>query len=107
PGTSWGTCTSATSICGDPNGCVASSFSGNQIACFAVRTCTLTSGGDLGTCNSYGAWGLRPLDTGNAHGLQVKVVIKFPSVTPALGQIAGSGGILYLTQSSVGEELYF
>ncbi len=107
PGTSWGTCTNATSTCGDPNGCIASSFSGSQIACFAVRSCTLSSGGDLGTCSSYGAWGVRPLDTGNAHGLQVKVVIKFPSVTPALAQIAGSGGVLYLTQSAIGEELYF
>jgi hypothetical protein len=36
-------------------------------------------------------------------------VIKFRAVTPALSQIAGalSGGILYLTQTAVGEELYF
>jgi hypothetical protein len=107
PGQSWGTCISATATCGDPNGCAPTSFSGNQIACFAVRTCTL-SGGDLGSCTSYGPWGQRPLD-GGGHGLQVLVVIKFKAVTPALAQIAGvaSGGTIYINQSGVGEELYF
>ena len=105
PGTAWGTCTSANGVCGDPAGCAPASFSGSQIACFAVRPCTLTSGGDLGLCSVWGAWGARPLDTGNAHGLQVLVVIKFTAVTPALAQIAG--GTLFLKQSAVGEELYF
>jgi len=107
PGTAYGTCTNSAAICGDPGGCASTSFSGNQIACFAIRTCTLSSG-DLGSCNSYGAWGYRPT-TGGGHALQVKVVIKFRSVTPALAQIAGvlSGGVLYLTQSAIGEELYF
>ncbi len=108
PGTSWGTCTVNTATCGDPNGCPSTSFSGSQIACFAIRSCTLSSGGDLGSCNSYGAWGLRPVD-GSGHGLQVRVVIKFTSVTPALAQIAGSGsgGTIYINQSAIGEELYF
>jgi TadE-like protein len=107
PGQTWGTCTSATAVCGDPAGCQTTSFSGTQIACFAVRTCTLSSGGDLGSCQSYGAWGLRPL-SGGGHGVQVLVVIKFTSVTPALAQIAGgSSGTIYLQQSAVGEELYF
>jgi len=41
--------------------------------------------------------------------LQVKLVIKFTSVTPALAQIAGSasGGVIYLVQTATGEELYF
>jgi hypothetical protein len=104
PGTSWGTCTSAAGTCGDPNGCAGSSFSGTQIACFAVRTCNLSSGADLGTCSSYGAWGLRPVSGG--HALQVVVVIKFPAVTPALSTLV-SGGVLYLTQTAVGNELYF
>lgn len=104
PGTSWGTCTSASGTCGDPNGCARSSFSGTQIACFAVRTCTLSSGADLGTCSSYGAWGLRPVSGG--HALQVVVVIKFPAVTPALSTLV-NGGILYLTQTAIGNELYF
>jgi TadE-like protein len=107
PGTTWGTCTASSGTCGDPNGCASTSFSGQQVACFAIRTCTLSSG-DLGSCNGFGPWGFRPV-TGSGHALQVKVVIKFRAVTPALTQIAGaaSGGILYLTQSAIGEELYF
>ncbi len=104
PGTAWGTCTSATSICGDPSGCVGASFSGTQVACFAVRTCNLSSGGDLGSCTSYGAWGFRPVAGG--HGLQVVVVIKFAAVTRALSAFV-PGGTLYLTQSATGDELYF
>jgi hypothetical protein len=108
PGTTWGTCNTASGNCGDPNGCVATSFNGTQVACFAIRTCSLSSGGDLGSCIAYGPWGLRPVD-GSGHGLQVKVVIKFKSVTPALAQIAGaaSGGVIYIQQSAIGEELYF
>ncbi len=103
PGTAWGTCTTAAGICGDPNGCPKTSFSANQIACFAVRTCVL-SGGDLGSCTSYGAWGVRPVSGG--HGLQVVVVIKFSAVTPVASQII-TGGVLFLTQTSLANELYF
>jgi hypothetical protein len=108
PGTSWGTCTTNTAVCGDPSGCPSTSFSGSQIACFAVRACGLTSGGDLGTCSAYGAWGARPL-AGGGHGLEVLVAIKFTAVTPALAQVAGSasGGVIYLRQFNLGEELYF
>ncbi len=108
PGTSWGTCTTSNATCGDPAGCVPASFSGSQIACFAIRTCNLSSGADLGSCTSFGPWGIRPLD-GAGHGLQVLVVIKFKSVTPALAQIAGaaSGGTIYIQQNAIGEELYF
>jgi hypothetical protein len=108
PGQTWGTCTASAGTCGDPNGCVSTSFSGLQIACFAVRTCNLSSGGDLGDCASFGPWGQRPVD-GTGHGLQVRVVIKFTSVTPALAQIAGaaSHGVIYIVQSATGEELYF
>jgi hypothetical protein len=102
PGTSWGTCGSA-GTCGDPNGCANSSFSGSQIACFAIRTCVLSSG-DLGSCTGYGPWGVRPLSGG--HGLQVVVVIKFTAVTPVAGQII-NGGVLFLRQSSLANELYF
>ncbi|HUY73355.1 MAG TPA: TadE/TadG family type IV pilus assembly protein [Candidatus Dormibacteraeota bacterium] len=104
PGTAWGTCTSGTSTCGDPNGCASTSFSGTQIACFALRTCTLSSGGDLGTITGCGPWGLRPLSGG--HALQLVVVIKFPAVTPALAAFV-TGGVLYLRQSDTGNELYF
>jgi hypothetical protein len=107
PGTTAGTCTDPNSVCGDPNGCVSTSFTGTQIACFAVRTCTL-SGGDIGSCAAWSGWGARP-QAGGGHGLQVLVVIKFRSVTPALAQIVGaaSGGVIYIQQSSVGNELYF
>ena len=110
PGQTRGVCTVASGTCGDPSGCISSSFSGTQIACFAIRTCTLTSG-DLNQGNPPSCppgWGLRPVD-GGGHVLQVKVVIKFASVTPALAQIAGSasGGVLYLVQTAMGDELYF
>ena len=105
PGTAWGTCTTASSTCGDPGGCVPASFVGSQIACFAIRTCTLSSGGDLGsTTGCDPTWGHRPISSG--HALQIIVVIKFPAVTPALSTIV-SGGTLYLTQSATGNELYF
>lgn len=103
PGTADGTCTQATATCGDPGGCAASSFSGSQVACFAIRTCTLTNG-DLGTCSSYTSWGSRPESGG--HGLQVLVVIKYASVTPALSGLVPNG-ILYLQQTAIGDELYF
>jgi TadE-like protein len=107
PGQARGVCTNAAATCGDPSGCVAASFNGSQIACFAIRACTL-SNGDLGTCSSYGAWGLRPVN-GSGHALQILVVIKFTSITPALSQIAGaaSGGIIYIKQNAIGDELYF
>ncbi|HKV87091.1 MAG TPA: TadE/TadG family type IV pilus assembly protein [Candidatus Dormibacteraeota bacterium] len=108
PGTTWGTCTTASGVCGDPGGCTVGSFSGRQVACFAVRSCALSSGGDLGTCTSYGPWGARPVD-GTGHGLQIQIVIKFSTVTPALAQIAGaaSQGVIMIVQSATGEELYF
>ena len=108
PGQTWGTCTTGSGTCGDPAGCQSTSFSGSQVACFAVRTCELSSGGDLGSCISYGPWGLRPVD-GTGHGLLIRVVIKFTSVTPALAQIAGaaSHGVIYIVQAAIGEELYF
>jgi hypothetical protein len=107
PGQTRGVCTTGLSTCGDPSGCISTSFSGTQIACFAVRTCNLTNG-DLGTCSTYGAWGFRP-ENGSGHVVQVLVVIKFTAVTPALSQIAGSGsgGVIYLKQQAFGEELYF
>jgi hypothetical protein len=104
PGTAHGTCTTAGSVCGDPNGCVPSSFVGTQFACFAVRTCNLSSGSDLGTVAGCAGWGYRPISSG--HALQIIVVIKFPPVTPALSALL-NGNTLYLTQTSTGNELYF
>ena len=105
PGTAAGTCTTAAATCGDSSGCASTAFTGAQIACFAVRTCTLSSGADLGTANCTGAWGLRPA-TGGGRGLLVIVVIKYPPATPTLSAFL-NGGTLYLRQSSVGNELYF
>ena len=105
PGTAEGTCTSSTQVCGDPGGCQPSYFSGATIACFAVRTCATSSGQDLGAVTSCDVgWGHRPVSSG--HVLEVKVVIKFPAVTPALSTIV-NGGTIYLTQTSYGDELYF
>ena len=104
PSTAWGTCTSAGSTCGDPQGCPITSFSGSQIACFAVRTCTL-SNGDLGSCVAWGPWGARP-EPGSGHALQVMVVVKFKAVTPALAQLVPAG-VLLIKQSALGDELYF
>jgi hypothetical protein len=106
PGQSYGTCTTATGVCGDPGGCAPTSFSGTQTACFAVRTCNLSSGGDLGSCSAYGSWGFRPIP-GGGHAVEVLVVIKFIAATPALAQIVGPGGNLYLNQYSITEEVYF
>jgi Flp pilus assembly protein TadG len=106
PGGIYGDCTNITNTCGDPGGCVASSFSGTQYACFSVRTCNLSSGGDLGSCTSYSVWGSRP-DPGDGTGIQVRVVIKFTAATPALAQIIGPGGSLYLQQNSIAEEVYY
>jgi hypothetical protein len=106
PGQPNGVCTSASAACGDPSGCVATSFTGSQIACFSVRSCTLSSGGDLGSCGSFGYWSQRP-QLGGGHAIQVLVVIKFIAATPALAQIIGPAGSLYLKQTAVAEEMYF
>jgi hypothetical protein len=106
PGQPNGTCISSTATCGDPSGCVASSFTGSQFACFAVRPCSLSGGADLGTCSSFGTWGSRP-EPGGGHAIQVVVVIKFIAATPALAQFVGPGGNLYLNQKTVAEEVYF
>lgn len=106
PSSAQGVCTTASATCGDPSGCAASSFSSAQFACFAVRTCTLSGGGDLGTCASYGPWGQRPV-SGAAHGIDVRVVIKFSPATPALPILLPPNGVIYLTQHSTGEELYY
>ena len=106
PGQPNGSCTVSNAVCGDPNGCPSTAFNGSQFACFSVRACTLSGGGDFGTCVSYGPWGIRPQDGSAMHGLQTLVVIKFAAVTPALGVIV-PGGLLYLKESAVGAELYF
>lgn len=102
----YGACLSPGATCGDPSGCGPSSFAAGQVACFSVRTCNLSTTGDEGTCSSYGPWGSRP-EPGGGHGVDVVVVIKFTPATPALPLLLGPSGAIYLTQHSIGDELYF
>src|ERR1700716_349865 len=88
--------------CGEPNGCPPSSFVTGQIACFAVRTCTVTSG----ACASYGGWQSRPPGGGAAPtAIVVRTVYKFTPVTPLIAQL-GNNGSFYLQEESYGLELY-
>jgi Flp pilus assembly protein TadG len=88
--------------CGDPNGCPASAFTTNQLACFAVRTCTISSG----ACSLYGSWQSRPPGGGSGPtAIVVRVVYKFTPITPLIAQF-GSAGSFYLTEESYGLELY-
>jgi hypothetical protein len=88
--------------CGEPSGCPPSAFGAGQLACFAVRTCTITSA----ACSSYGAWQSRPPGGGAAPtALVVRVVYKFTPVTPLIAQFA-SNGSFYLTEETYGLELY-
>lgn len=87
--------------CGDPSGCQPSAFSGSRIACFAVRTCTLSNG----SC-TYGNWGSRPVSGPNA-AVDVRVVYKMTPVTPAIASIAsGTSGFFYLGADTTAQELY-
>ena len=88
--------------CGDPNGCPTSAFTAGRLACFAVRTCTISSS----ACSSFGAWQSRPPGGGVAPtALVVRVVYKFTPVTLLIAQF-GSGGSYYLTEETYGLELY-
>ena len=88
--------------CGDPNGCPTTAFAANQLACFAVRTCTISSN----ACGLYGAWQSRPPGGGSGPtALAVRVVYKFTPITPLIAQF-GTGGSFYLTEETYGLELY-
>lgn len=110
PGGANADCTSGVGAqrCGDPNGCPASAFTGSRLACFAIRACTLT-GVDQGTCSSYGAWGSRPtISASGVRAIEVVVVYKFAPVTPLATQfLPTTNGFFRLTQTAVGDELYF
>lgn len=109
--TTWGTvaqggvngdCSSAAQKCGDPSGCVPSSFAAGQLACFAIRTCTISGSG----CGApFGLWGSRP-DSSTDLALQVHVVYLFAPLTPLVGTLAGPTGVLYLAVDSYGLEMY-
>lgn len=110
PGGANADCTSSigSQHCGDPSGCPASVFTGTRVACFAVRACTLTAV-DQGTCVSYGAWGSRPTAaTSGVRAVEIWVVYRFTPVTPLIGQILPTtNGFFRLTESAIGDELYF
>ena len=95
--------------CGDPNGCPVGVLTGTRKACFAVRTCTLSSG-DRGTCTAYGAWGSRPTAAvPGVRGIQIVVVYKFAPATGVVAQFLPgvSGGVFPITQRAIADELYF
>lgn len=88
--------------CGDPNGCPTTAFTAGQLACFAVRTCTITSS----ACSSYGTWQSRPPGGGaEPTAIMVRVVYKFTPITPLIAQFT-SNGSFYLTEETYGLELY-
>jgi hypothetical protein len=101
-GGTYGDCTSTAQKCGDPGGCAPASFQPGQLACFAIRSCTI-SGSACGT--PFGLWGSRP-DSSTELALQVHVVYRFSPFTPMVSNLAGPGGILYLAVDSYGLEMY-
>lgn len=110
PGQANASCASSTGGgCGDPQGCPASAFAANQVACFAVRPCQLGSGGDTGTCTAYGTWGTRPVSSNKAYkGLQVVVVYRFSAITPFVANLSQTAdGHIYMNRTTVGDVLYF
>jgi len=66
-----------------------------------VRTCTIING----ACSSYGAWGSRP-NQGSNQAVAVRVVYKFPPITPLISSLTGGSGAIYLTSDTYGLELY-
>lgn len=92
--------------CGDANGCVPSSFTTGQTACFAIRGCTLTNpGGGSFTCATFDTtWGTRPAAASN-KGIQVVVVFAYKPYTPLIGTF-GNNGVFYIRTAAEGLELY-
>lgn len=110
PGGVYADCTSAPASqrCGDPNGCVAASFQAGQLACFAVRRCSL-SNGDWGTCTFDPlGYGYRPVSSSSTYkALEITVVYRMPILTPLISNLAGAGGYLLLNRTALADEVYF
>jgi len=96
-GASQATCNSASSACGDSQGCTSSSSfwttpggAGlpNPVACFAITHCTL-GGGASPTC-PLGSWQTRPPGGTSGDLLVIVVSYRFTPFTPALSAITGS-----------------
>jgi hypothetical protein len=89
--------------CGDTNplGCPPVDFIGNQVACYAVRTCaTWTSG----ACGSPSLWGVRPV-AGTDQAVEVLVVYKYSPATPFISNFANNGSF-YLPGDTIALQLY-
>jgi Flp pilus assembly protein TadG len=113
-------CSGPLTHCGDPNGCTGpNSWQPGQIACFAVRTCTLTNtSGNLYGCaaNSYSAWQVRPQPCNpfcahgqqgpSGDGLDVVVVYRFQPQTLMISRLV-TGGTFLLRNETLGLELYY
>ncbi len=103
PGGTNANCTGAAQTCGDSLGCPSTAFVAGQLACFAVRDCTLTAVGSISTCTA--TWNTRPTPSSD-HAVDVRVVYKLAPVTPFIGTFASPDGFFYLTIDSLGLELY-
>jgi Flp pilus assembly protein TadG len=120
PGQANASCSGTSSACGDPKGCAdQSTWTQGQVACFAVRSCTLTNtSGHTFEClpGSMGLWQSRPkacspaCTTGqqgpNGDALDVMVVYKFQPTTMQIATLA-TGGTFYLRSEVTGLELYY
>jgi hypothetical protein len=117
---SYADCSGPETACGDPNGCTGpSSWQPGQIACFAVRSCTLANtSGNLYGCasSSYSAWQKRPKPCNpfcvsgqqgpNGDGLDVLVVYRFQPQTLLIARYV-TGGTFLLRSETLGLELYY
>ncbi len=101
--------------CGDNNTnnpCASGSawWTAGVTGCYSVGTCTITTGA-ISTCGSY-AWGLtsstgaspRPV-AGAGNSIAVRVVLRFPVVTPFLTRLQPSGYV-YVTKTIIGRQVY-
>jgi Flp pilus assembly protein TadG len=102
--------TQPTHKCGDALGCPKDVFNANpsRLVCFAVRTCTVASGGTM-TC-PVNVWQQRPAQgsdsTNTLQVLDVRVVYKFVPATPWITNFTSDGKAFYLTVDEYGLELY-
>jgi len=107
---SWGTtgpgqtsgCGPTSTACGDASGCPTTAFAPGQLACFAVRYCTVVS--PNGTCGTWSLWNLRP-PAFSDYLLDVRVVYRFSPITPLVSNLS-PGGVFYLTAETMSLQHY-
>jgi len=83
--------------CGDPNGCPTTAFSAGQLACFAVRTCTITS-----SACSFMNLAVATAGSGAAPTALVTRVRLQVHTDHALDRAAHTNGSYYLTEETYG-----